>query len=174
MKLLSACAFASLIALTACGQGTSDHGALLAETVGQFPLHPETSMTPGALCTHPDSYRYAEHVAYCNRNVSSETKKGLFVAYDTTFGFKMDQMDRAAFKIDHFIPLCMGGANDTANLWPQHKTVYVQTDKIELELCQLMEAGKMQQAEAVATMKHVKFNLGEAAALQSSLTARLQ
>jgi hypothetical protein len=65
-------------------------------------------------------------------------------------------MNRTDFKMDHYIPLCMGGSNDNENLWPQHKTIYQHTDPIEPVLCELMAAGQILQLKAIAIIRSVK------------------
>ena len=65
-------------------------------------------------------------------------------------------MQRMAFKIDHLIPLCLGGSNNQNNLWPQHKTIYENTDPLEPFLCQVLSAGKIKQAEAVKILLEIK------------------
>jgi len=126
-----------------------------------FPKGPVEQMTPGALCSHPDSYRYPEKVPYCSRNVSSDLKARVIEDYDRRFGFKIGQMPRSQFKIDHYIPLCMGGANEAANLWPQHQSVYTITDPLEEALCGKMAEGRLQQKEAVELIKEAKNHLDE-------------
>ena len=138
-----------------------------------FPEHPDLSMTPGALCRQPDEVRYPEHIPYCIRNVSPETKQAIIRDYDRAHGYHVESMERTDFKIDHFIPLCMGGANSTANLWPQYKTIYVHTDPIEQKLCELMANGTMLQAAAVAKIKYIKFHLNEAEAMVADLDRQL-
>ncbi len=82
-------------------------------------------------------------------------------------------MRRQDFKIDHLIPLCIGGSNETENLWPQHKSIFVHTDIIEQRLCDLMIAGKMLQAEAIGLIREVKANTSRAEAMRRDLEARL-
>ena len=82
-------------------------------------------------------------------------------------------MDRQEFKIDHFIPLCMGGGNDVANLWPQHRTVYEVTDPLEDQLCQLMSLGDMDQAKAIETIRYAKHHLDEAKGIEDQMQQRL-
>ena len=65
-------------------------------------------------------------------------------------------MERMDFKIDHFIPLCAGGSNDSENLWPQHKSVYVETDPIEPIICEKMAQGLMKQKDAVLLIQDLK------------------
>jgi hypothetical protein len=142
-----------------------------AQQQSSFPLGPNPEMTPGALCTTPDGYRYPEHIPYCNRNVTTDEKNQIINAYDTQLGFSINTMDRQDFKIDHFIPLCAGGANEAANLWPQHKSVYAITDPIEPAICGKMEAGRLKQADAVELVKRAKLNLSEAPAILEQINA---
>ena len=82
-------------------------------------------------------------------------------------------MERQDFKIDHYLPLCMGGSNKTDNLWPQHKSVYVYTDSIEMKLCMLMANGQMHQEEASTKIRTVKFHLEQARDLEAELDRML-
>ena len=93
-----------------------------------YPTGPEVSITPGKLCDKPESYRYPEQIPYCVRDVSRETKEINIAEYDQKFNYHIANLPRGDFKIDHFIPLCVGGSNDIVNLWPQHKSVYEITD----------------------------------------------
>jgi hypothetical protein len=124
-----------------------------------FPKGPIEQITPGALCDQPTSHRYPEQIAYCDRDVDSMTKNAVIADYDRRFGFRIEQMQRSQFKIDHYIPLCMGGANSSANLWPQHVTVYQITDPLEPLLCQKMSEGRLKQKDAVDMIKQAKNNL---------------
>lgn len=126
----------------------------------QFPSGPDATLTPGKLCDRPDAHRYPEQIAYCNRNVDSQLKKELFVKYDQ-LGFRTRQMNRMDFKIDHYIPLCMGGSNDETNLWPQHKSIYNITDPLEPVLCQKMQEGRLLQKKAVEYIVYAKNHLSE-------------
>jgi hypothetical protein len=129
---------------------------------GRFPSHPHTDMTPGSLCDHASEMRYPEHIKYCERDVEGSLKARLFVLYDEKYGYETTQMQRTAFKIDHLIPLCMGGSNKADNLWPQHVSIYQHTDPLEPFLCGAMSAGKIKQADAVQLILTIK---------QSPLTA---
>jgi hypothetical protein len=126
----------------------------------KFPSGPDATMTPGSLCTTPDSRRYPEQIAYCSRNVDSQLKRDLFVKYDQ-MGFRTREMNRMDFKIDHLIPLCMGGSNNENNLWPQHKSIYNITDPLEPLLCQKMANGRLLQKKAVEYILNAKHHLDE-------------
>jgi hypothetical protein len=175
----SAMLFVGVLALTACGaQPAADSSTMGVvprggDKAGGFPTHPDLSVTPGVLCKDADETRYPEHIKYCSRDVGSGLKKDIINQYDEDFGYQIESMPRTDFKIDHFLPLCMGGANDRANLWPQHKSVYVLTDGIEMKLCQLMAFGEMKQTEAVENIKRIKFNLDQAPAYEAQLDARI-
>lgn len=123
-----------------------------------FPRTPDATLTPGTLCSTPDSYRYPENIPYCNRAVSSSRKREVMEDYDRELGYRTLEMPRSEFKIDHYIPLCMGGSNAKTNLWPQHVSVGSLTDPVEPLLCREMEEGRMTQAEAVDKIKEVKAN----------------
>jgi hypothetical protein len=134
-----------------------------------FPTSPQPSLTPGALCTTPNSRRYPERIAYCERNVGDELKDQIVRKYDATFGYRIGSIGRRNFKIDHYIPLCMGGSNAESNLWPQHPSVYEITDPLEPLLCNQMAKGLMTQSEAVRLIKLVKNDLKQAPRILQSL-----
>lgn len=127
----------------------------------QFPMHPDPLLTPGSTCTSPNTYRYPEHIPYCTRNVTTGTKKQIIVTYDEQRGFAVGLMERSLIKIDHYIPLCMGGSNKVNNLWPQYKDVYEQTDALEGRLCELLAGAKLTQATAIAMIRRAKNDFSE-------------
>lgn len=133
----------------------------LAQADGNFPMHPDERLTPGSVCHHADAIRYPERIKYCNRDVSGSEKAQIFRNYDN-IGFRTRSMERRAFKIDHYIPLCAGGSNDESNLWPQHESVYVITDKLEELVCQKMAEGRLKQKDAIEYIRRAKNNLDEA------------
>ncbi|MEK7355702.1 MAG: HNH endonuclease signature motif containing protein [Bdellovibrionota bacterium] len=118
-----------------------------------FPEGPDTGLTPGSLCSHPSEHRYPERIPYCQRNVESQLKREIFREYDSKLGYNTRAMDRQDFKIDHYIPLCMGGSNERDNLWPQHVSVYTLTDPMEGLACEKMAEGKLDQAHAIELIK---------------------
>lgn len=139
--------------------------------IGQnkFPDGPDSAKTPGALCVNPDETRYPENIKYCERNVDTSLKNRIINEYDKELGFDIKKMPRGDFKIDHFIPLSIGGSNDIENLWPQHKTVYRHSDALELKVFELMQKGKIKQVEAIRVIKECKLNLGRCAELDQYL-----
>lgn len=129
---------------------------------GGFPIGPDPVVTPGAICEDSPTRRYLENIVYCERNVDTQLKKEIIKMYDERFGFTIRQMNRGDFKIDHFIPLSIGGSNSISNLWPQHKSVYAVTDPLEQELSNKISAGRIKQAEAIRVIREAKLNLGRA------------
>ena len=121
-----------------------------------YPQGPSPQLTPGKICAQPSSRRYPERIAYCERNVSVTTKEEIISHYDRQFGYKIEQLPRGDFKIDHYIPLCMGGDNDVSNLWPQHMSVYEITDPLETLLCEKMAQGRLAQKAAVTLIMQAK------------------
>ncbi len=136
-----------------------------------FPTGPDSQVTPGETCDRPNAYRYPEQIAYCNRNVDSGLKRDIIVQYDKQLGYQVSQMPRNDFKIDHYIPLCMGGGNDRKNLWPQHKSVYEITDPLEQEMCIKMSEGVLKQARAIDLMRRAKNNLKEVDSIRKEINA---
>lgn len=134
--------------------------SLLSFAGQDFPLGPDLQTTPGSLCKNSNVRRYPARIIYCERDVSSDLKRQLIKNYDEQLGFHIRQMNRQDFKIDHFIPLSIGGSNESNNLWPQHKTVYGITDPLEQLLSDKISANKITQSEAVRVIKEAKLNLG--------------
>lgn len=125
-----------------------------------FPEMPNPSKTPGSLCAHSSKRRYPEGIVYCERNVDTKLKNQIIREYDEQFGYTIRQMDRQQFKIDHFIPLSIGGSNEKSNLWPQHRSVYEVTDPLEHLLSEKISQGLIKQDEAVRVIREAKTNLG--------------
>ncbi len=134
-----------------------------------YPVGPDPVLTPGSLCDQPDSYRYPEHIPYCKRDVEGELKWAIIHEYNDKLGYSITQ--RNEYKIDHFIPLCMGGSNHRNNLWPQHKTVYQITDAMEAKACEKMRDGHLSQKHAVELIRAAKLNLEMAPAIEQQIDA---
>lgn len=130
-----------------------------------YPLNPDPRLTPGSFCQHPDSHRYPQKIAYCERHVSKETKWNVIRTYNRELNYNIDSRDRGQFKIDHLIPLCAGGSNQLDNLWPQHSSVYNITDPLEPLICEKMAAGRLLQKRAIELLMRAKMHLEEAPAI---------
>lgn len=126
-----------------------------------YPQGPNPNLTPGETCTHAADYRYPERIPYCDRHVTSDLKRSIISNYDRQLGYRIRSMARNKFKVDHYIPLCMGGSNSPSNLWPQHESVYKITDPLEPLLCEKMAEGKLKQADAIDMIRQAKNNLDQ-------------
>jgi hypothetical protein len=124
-----------------------------------YPRSPDLSLTPGSLCNTPSTHRYPEQIPYCERAVNSFDKESIFMAY-RKLGFSLSG-DRGQYKIDHFIPLCLGGSNQSDNLWPQYFTISRLTDALEPLACDILAAGKITQKEVVELIMKAKLNTKE-------------
>jgi hypothetical protein len=138
--------------------------------IGDFPKGPDGHLTPGSLCDHASEYRYPEHIAYCERDVSRTQKQVVFEDY-RGLGYRFDPRNRSNFKIDHYIPLCAGGSNHPDNLWPQHVSIYKVTDPIEALGCEKLKEGRITQERLISLIKLVKGNLKEAPSVMQELLA---
>lgn len=125
----------------------------------RYPVGPNPNMTPGATCENSKTHRYPENIVYCERNVSTADKRAIIKAYDDQLGYSIQQMDRQEFKIDHFIPLSIGGSNSKDNLWPQHRSVFTITDPLETVLFEKISVGAITQADAIRVVREAKLNL---------------
>lgn len=137
----------------------------LAANTDRFPHGPDPELTPGELCNRPSERRYPEKIAYCQRDVDTHLKREIFRTYDRELGFETTKMNRGDFKIDHYIPLCMGGSNNETNLWPQHRSVYEVTDDMEHIGCEKMSEGRLKQEEAVELVRKGKNDLSQVPAI---------
>ena len=125
----------------------------------RYPTGPNPQVTPGDVCADSPVRRYPENIVYCERNVDSRLKQEIIREYDEKFGYEIRQMNRMDFKIDHYIPLSIGGANTKENLWPQHKSVFEVTDPLEHLLSEKIKTASITQAEAIRVIKDAKNNL---------------
>ena len=126
----------------------------------EYPKAPDARLTPGKLCELRVKYRYAERIPYCDRDVFPETKESVYIDY-RRLGYNLNRQNRADYKIDHFFPLCAGGSNHPTNLWPQHVSIFTQTDPLEYLVCEKMKEGRLRQREALDMIKKGKHNLSQ-------------
>jgi hypothetical protein len=136
-----------------------------------YPLRPDPALTPGQLCQVADTIRYPEKIKYCERNVTTEEKHRIIATYDSKHQFGIRFQDRQQFKIDHYIPLCMGGSNHRLNLWPQHQSIYKRTDPLEQLLCEKMKLGRLKQEAAVNLIRKAKNDLNSVAGIISQVSS---
>lgn len=125
-----------------------------------YPKAPDLTQTPGSLCDTPDTYRHPEQIPYCERNVNTFMKESIFLAY-RKLGYSLSG-ERSEYKIDHFIPLCLGGSNKPDNLWPQHQSISKLSDPIEAIGCEVLGKGNITQKELIERVVKAKLDISQA------------
>ncbi len=122
----------------------------------EVPLRPDPEVTTGDLCTPHDGdfegFRYKENVPTCYRDVSRERKHEIYETYG------VPQRCRKQYTVDHYIPLSLGGSNQPANLWPEHKDIKATRQNLEQSLYTQVRAGLVSQRQAVAVIVEAKNN----------------
>lgn len=103
---------------------------------------PDPDLTPGKVATQSEqeicAVGKASTYSQQHRQTTAETKREVFKRYGMAVP---TGRERVTWEIDHLVPLCLGGADDIRNLWPQpdehhHVTFnYHDKDKLEAELC---------------------------------------
>lgn len=136
----------------------------------EYPLHPDSRLTPGELCQIGNTFRYPERIRYCERDVAGELKQEIFQDY-RRLGYGMRASRRDDYKIDHYIPLCAGGSNAAENLWPQHRSVFELTDQLEFLACEVLKKGKISQRSVVELIRLAKNNHREIPSITRRLVA---
>ena len=113
------------------------------------PSRPDPALTPGKVattdvrevCATEDNLSYSRR----HRATSHELKSWVFREY----GIEPPQgYARTEWEIDHRIPLCLGGADEAANLWPQNRTTFPKKDRLEAHACREVCAGRLSLVEA--------------------------
>lgn len=111
-----------------------------------YPYLPNRSLTPGVSSNSSLAEICAAGYPERSRNVTSSTKNKVYQLYNVNLA-----KCRGGCKIDHLIPLSIGGANDIGNLWPheynQQWSVYKKT-RLEVRLRRDVCAGKRDLTEA--------------------------
>jgi hypothetical protein len=114
-----------------------------------WPTHPNPALTPGKLATTDVREVCAMNgdLSYSQRHrvTPHELKSWVFREY----GIEPPQgAARGEWEIDHLIPLCLGGADEAANLWPQHEATYRAKDRLEVRACREVCAGRLSLSDA--------------------------
>lgn len=109
----------------------------------------DTSPPPGALCTaDADTFEGLRRgVPMCRRRVTTEQR---LTAFARAF---IPRAQWPAYELDHFLPLCLGGSNDLANLWPEPIAHARRKDVLEQSLCRALAAGRLSQAQALEEIR---------------------
>jgi hypothetical protein len=108
---------------------------------------PDPTLTPGAVRT-TDVADICSHGTSGLRHWSRERDDHIMAEYGQPTGPHPD------FEIDHLIPLCLGGADEDANLWPEPRRAIEKEwpaelkDDLEHRLCEMVCAGELDVVEA--------------------------
>jgi hypothetical protein len=110
---------------------------------------PDPALTPGTLCTAASAgFDGIHHGApHCRRRVTVSARRTALARYGVPWA------QRGLYELDHYIPLCLGGSNDLANLFPQSWESAKRKDVLERRLCAAFAAGRLSQDEAVARLR---------------------
>ena len=112
----------------------------------KYPHLPSPTLTPGAVASTDTALVCEKDYPARSRNVTNTTKNKVYALH------KVDKAQCIkGCKIDHLIPLSIGGSNDMTNLWPHEYgadwTVFQKT-RLEVRLRKEVCTGKMPIAEA--------------------------
>jgi hypothetical protein len=121
---------------------------LLSFSASAYDFLPDPKLTPGKSSEHSLKEICSNGYPARSRNVSDATKTKIYKLYN------VDKTKcRGGCKIDHLIPLSIGGSNDTENLWPheynQFWSVYKKT-RLEVRLRREVCSGQLPITEARA------------------------
>jgi hypothetical protein len=108
---------------------------------------PDPTLTPGAVRT-TDVSDVCTHGTSQLRHWSRERDDRIMAEYDLPTG------PHPQYEVDHLIPLCLGGADSDANLWPEPRRSIEPTfnaerkDELEARMCSLVCSGELDVHEA--------------------------
>jgi hypothetical protein len=115
-----------------------------------WPTYPNAALTPGKVATTDvrEVCALEGNLSYSRRHRATayDLKSWVFREY----GIEPPQghAARAEWEIDHLVPLCLGGADEAANLWPQNRTTFRQKDQREAHACREVCAARLSLATA--------------------------
>lgn len=115
-----------------------------------LPLLLALSLTPGHLCSKADpDYTHHSAAGYplCKRHVTPAIRRTVFALYGIPKPRWRD------YELDHYIPLCAGGSNAPANLWPEPLAHAARKDRLEARLCSLLRRAAITQSAALAQLR---------------------
>ena len=112
----------------------------------KYPYKPSQALTPGVIATTDTKLVCEKDYPARSRYVTNSTKNKVYALH------KVDKIQCVkGCKIDHLIPLSIGGSNDIQNLWPHEYgadwTVFEKT-RLEVRLRKEVCGGKLPIGEA--------------------------
>jgi hypothetical protein len=121
--------------------------ALASPAFADTTIVPDPTLTPGAVRT-TDVGDICSHGTRELRHWSRERDDRILEEYGLPLG------PHPQFEVDHLIPLCLGGADDDRNLWPEPRRSIEpiwsaeRKDELEARMCSLVCSGELDVREA--------------------------
>jgi hypothetical protein len=115
--------------------------------VSAFEVRPDKNLTGGSVRTG-DRDAACGHAGEHRGPMKATRRDEVLTRYGLPAGTHPD------YEIDHLIPLCLGGADDASNLWPQPRRTIEDTwnaeakDRLERRMCDMVCDGKIDIATA--------------------------
>ncbi len=98
---------------------------------------PDPLLTPGGINPSATLDVICTTTTKARRNVTPATRAKVLRDYN------QPPVTTEDYELDHLVPLCLGGNNSAANLWPQPAPDYHVKDELEFALCSYVCQGKV-------------------------------
>lgn len=122
-----------------------------AQAQSTYPDLPNPTLTPGDVQSIDTQLVCMKDYPAANRNVTTSKKNKIYKAYGVDKSLCV-----GGCKIDHLIPIAIGGSNDVKNLWPHEygatHNVFAKT-RLEIRLRKEVCSGKIPITEAQACIR---------------------
>jgi hypothetical protein len=111
-------------------------------------LYPNARLTPGDVLRVTAAQVSVPGYSARLRNVPASEKRSVYAEYHLAY-----PQQAGAYECDHFIPLCLGGSNSVANLWPEPAPQFHWKDGFELYLWYEVRANRISLRNAQREMR---------------------
>jgi hypothetical protein len=122
-------------------------GAASVYVLADPPARPDKTLTPGAIADSDAGAICAPGYSKAHRmpfGAPGEYER--YVRVMNAYG--LGRASWHQYQMDHLVPLCLGGADVEANMWPQPLQEAHDKDKLEAEACRQVCAGERDLGEA--------------------------
>jgi hypothetical protein len=115
-----------------------------------WPSRPDPALTPGKVATTDlrEVCAIDGDMSYSRRHRTTTAALKSWVFREYGIEPPNEPAARGEWEIDHLVPLCLGGADEAANLWPQNKATSRKKDRLEAQACREVCAGRLSLSEA--------------------------